>query len=1061
MTVDANVRFTATDPSQSFIVQAPAGSGKTEILTQRFIRLLTTVEKPEQVVAITFTRKAAFEMRERVLSMLRRAEKNQQPASAHQLQTYQWAQETLAHDRLKNWQLLQNPNRLQIQTIDALCQHIAHSLPKLEQAVPYAHVSDHPAQLYLNAAQNCFDHAREDSDYQAALKILLQHMDNQVDHLQRLFCDLLAKRDQWLNLIYLAQNQEKQHYEMALHLIEQDALAHFKKVVPKDVIDPLETLVNKAAWFMPSPDDLIHFKFAELDAHHASVLADLLLTKQGTFRKRFDHHVGLKKGMLADEVYYQLKTDSASLLATLDSTPDCLNALQRIQRLPPPHYSDHEWAILQALLTLLPLLAAHLQMIFSENDAVDFVDLTAQALNALGSMAQPTDLGLYWDYRIKHLLVDEFQDTSLQQFHLLNLLTQGFDHDKSLFVVGDPMQSIYRFRAAEVGLFLRAQREGIGNVALTSLYLRANFRSAPKLVHWVNQHFKSLFPQQDEIALGAIAFHAALPEKPHDDSSEVIAVTHENKDDETASLVKAIETTLLTYPNDSVALLVRSRRILNPILKLLNEKNIPYQGKDIILLADIPLMRDVFSLTQALLMPGNRLAWLSVLRSPWCGLSLQDLYQIAGANPKRSIYYTLMHLDTLTALSEDGRNRAAALSQVLHHALSQRQQTSLIEWLQQTLDALCCQTENQSLLTQYWQLVSQFEKNGIINDWNLFTKAFQSRFSEQSAPARLQIMTIHKSKGLEFDTVIIPGLGARASLPDRPLFRFLQVPTEDHQVISLISPIKAAHEEANELYDYIAALESEKERFELQRLLYVAVTRAKKRLYLFDYQPEPNAHSFRNLLKQQTFELQAAVHESATNNPLPLLKRLPSNHTLFTRARAVGNNNPHPSLRDPFSPLPAAHLTGQIIHTLLQWIGEHHPENIHGIPWIIAEQTLQKLGLPADNLITIKAQITAFMQGPIGQWIMQRYPTEHCEYALLTLQDNQVTTRIIDRLFIDQNILWIIDYKTGSYTEKLYQKHQEQLNQYATLLEDMKQVAQIKCGVYYLSTHQWLAWTPV
>jgi ATP-dependent exoDNAse (exonuclease V) beta subunit len=204
MTVDAKVRFTATDPSQSFIVQAPAGSGKTEILTQRFIRLLTTVEKPEQVVAITFTRKAAFEMRERVLTLLRRAEKNQKPASPHQRQTYQWAQETLAHDRLKNWQLLQNPNRLQIQTIDALCQHIAHSLPKLEQAVPYARVSDQPKQLYLNAAQNCFDHAREDRDYQAELKILLQHMDNQVDHLQSLFCDLLAKRDQWLNLIYLA-----------------------------------------------------------------------------------------------------------------------------------------------------------------------------------------------------------------------------------------------------------------------------------------------------------------------------------------------------------------------------------------------------------------------------------------------------------------------------------------------------------------------------------------------------------------------------------------------------------------------------------------------------------------------------------------------------------------------------------------------------------------------------------------------------------------------------------------------------------------------------------------
>jgi ATP-dependent exoDNAse (exonuclease V) beta subunit len=928
-------------------------------------------------------------------------------------------------------------------------------------------------------------------------------MDNQVDHLQSLFCDLLAKRDQWLNIIYLAQNQKKQHFEMALHLIEQDALTHFKKVVPKEAVELLETLVKKAAWFIPSFADVVNSKFTELDSRYASVLAHLLLTKQGTFRKRFDHHVGLKKGLLADEAYYQLKAESESLLATLDSTPDCLRALLRIQRLPTPHYSEHEWTILQALLILLPLLAAHLQMIFNENDAVDFVDLTAQALNALGSMEQPTDLGLYWDYRIKHLLVDEFQDTSLQQFHLLNLLTQGFDQDKSLFVVGDPMQSIYRFRAAEVGLFLRAQREGIGNVALTSLYLSANFRSAPKLVHWVNQHFKSLFPQQDEIALGAVAFHAALPEKQQDDTSEVMAITHENKDDETATLVKAIETTLTTYPNDSVALLVRSRRILKPILKLLNEKNIPYQGKDIILLADIPLMRDVFSLTQALLMPGNRLAWLSVLRSPWCGLSLPDLYQIAGANPKRSIYYTLMHLNTLTALSKDGHNRAAAVFHVLHHALNHRQQTSLIDWLQQTLDAFCCQTENQPLLTQYWQLVSQFEKNGLIHDWTLFTQAFQSRFSEQSAPARLQIMTIHKSKGLEFDTVFIPGLGAKASLPDRPLFRFLQVPTEDHQIISLISPIKAAHEESNDRYDYVAALEAEKEQFELQRLLYVAVTRAKKRLYLSDYQPEPSANSFRSLLKHQTFELQAALHEETPHNHLPRLQRLPTSHALFSRdqSAAVLNNSPPPSLRDAFSfqkeeireVLPAAHLTGQIIHTLLQWIGEHHPVNINAIPWIIAEQALQKLGLPAETMLMIRAQITAFIQDPIGQWIMQRYPTEHCEYALLTIQDNQVTTRIIDRWFIDQNILWVIDYKTGFYSEKRHQKHQQQLNQYATLLEgldhyssddpgpktfsqdaesllnqDLKRqqafvsvesIEQIKCGIYYLSTNQWLAWT--
>src|SRR6185312_3063120 len=117
---------------------------------------------------------------------------------------------------------------------------------------------------------------------------------------------------------------------------------------------------------------------------------------------------------------------------------------------------------------------------------------------ALGTDEEPTDLALALDYRIRHLLVDEFQDTSQSQYELLTRLTAGWHagDGRTLFLVGDPMQSIYRFREAEVGLYLRARREGIGGLKLEPLTLTANFRSQAGLVEWVNRTFRELLPDE-------------------------------------------------------------------------------------------------------------------------------------------------------------------------------------------------------------------------------------------------------------------------------------------------------------------------------------------------------------------------------------------------------------------------------------------------------------------------------------------------------------------------------------------------------------------------------------
>jgi len=151
---DQAAREAALDPARSFIVQAPAGSGKTDLLTKRFLRLLATVERPEQILAITFTRKAAAEMRNRILQAL------QPPAAqahldmqAHEQQLYELAEQVRARDRQKDWQLAAHPARLRIQTIDSLNAELTRQLPLLAQFGAQPQLAERPAELYAEAAQ--------------------------------------------------------------------------------------------------------------------------------------------------------------------------------------------------------------------------------------------------------------------------------------------------------------------------------------------------------------------------------------------------------------------------------------------------------------------------------------------------------------------------------------------------------------------------------------------------------------------------------------------------------------------------------------------------------------------------------------------------------------------------------------------------------------------------------------------------------------------------------------------------------------------------------------------
>ena len=194
---DLAARLQALDPSRSFLVQAPAGSGKTELLTDRILALLPTVSRPEEIVAITFTRKAAAEMQARVLFKLQ-AGLGPAPENEQARRSWDLAQKALAHDAKRGWNLLRHPARLAISTIDAFCASLVRGMPWLSALGGMPEIVNDASTHYEAAARATLALAGEYD----AVSVLLSHLDVDMDAAAQAIASMLRYRDQWLPLLH-------------------------------------------------------------------------------------------------------------------------------------------------------------------------------------------------------------------------------------------------------------------------------------------------------------------------------------------------------------------------------------------------------------------------------------------------------------------------------------------------------------------------------------------------------------------------------------------------------------------------------------------------------------------------------------------------------------------------------------------------------------------------------------------------------------------------------------------------------------------------------------------
>ncbi len=235
---------------------------------------------------------------------------------------------------------------------------------------------------------------------------------------------------------------------------------------------------------------------SETDLSVWRTLGDWILTKSDpACRKTVNKAQGFPAGKGENKANKDGFLEALSDFALADLRGDMAQALHELRQLPDGRYNDDQWQSLRHLIALLRRAVAHLKLAFQQQGEADFIEVAQAASQALGTELEPTDLAERLDYTLKHLLIDEFQDTSVAQYELVKKLVAGWtaEDNHSLFIVGDPMQSIYRFREAEVGNFLQAWQGRLGQVALTPLTLTVNFRSTQGVVDWVNQTFARYF----------------------------------------------------------------------------------------------------------------------------------------------------------------------------------------------------------------------------------------------------------------------------------------------------------------------------------------------------------------------------------------------------------------------------------------------------------------------------------------------------------------------------------------------------------------------------------------
>jgi len=1068
---DLDARQRALDLGTSFCIRAPAGSGKTGLLICRMLAALALVEQPEQVLAITFTRKAAAEIRDRLSLALASASNATPPNDDYARLIYELGRQVRARSAARGWELENNPHRIRASTIDSLNRDLARQMPVLAGLGGSLDPVDDARELYRTALQavlELHDDPGLDASLRHSIGVVLALGKNRLDALLSSLSPLLAQREQWAELSMSA-SPERVHAAGVGHL-EQWILASLQEIdqqLPRapraewlqcvqqharDGRPEWQRLTAISSWPEPTVEDLRTWQ----------TLARSLLTAKGEWRK--PGGLSAKTGFPAGPTTKAAKPLLEEFTA---QSPGRLPLLLSRLLLLPEDYGAEMSEQAAHLLVVLRHALAQLKIDFAQRDACDHTELALAARLAL--QAEDQAAAERADARYRHILVDEMQDTSNAQLELLEQLVADWQpgDGRSLFLVGDPQQSIYLFRHARVEKFNALLRPGsyLGPVALQPLELTQNFRSSAALVHWCNRTLGQVFAEN----------HSPIDFAPSDaddadagTADPVTLVAEESAEAEALAITARIQELLTTDADLHIGVLARTRSQLRPVARALRQAGVGFSGVELEALRDTPAIRNYLAIVRVLHQPEDDFASLRLLRSPAVGLSWEQCDELVALQPETG-WPQRLRAGLPASAPADLQARlgtlqtAIRLAEKLLHA-----QGDLPTAARALFHALRLP---ESLGPAEQRDVRRFEIHlreacsaGLLRDESAFERSLDGLWADTEA-TRVELMTVHKSKGLEFDHVVLAGLGRSGRGGDDPLLSWH--PDTGGAALAIKPPIPyEPKSEAGCLYRWLRQQHNDAESAESLRLLYVAVTRARLGLHLFMTSgarrgslgaplkhllpwPEPSTTSSDT---DTTPTMQSVRHprlapgssaRKQSGLPLPARLSAPPPSQLGAERALVASGD-----TDRLE----ASLIGSSVHEALERLTARGVDSWQQQrqPMLQALSAgLARRGLPKSRHTGALNQIATLIDTAVsgqGPMLMASYPWHRCEYAIGGLVNGRYVQGVVDRCFeTAAGERWIVDYKTNAaaadrstWHAELAASYRDQLQRYAQLLEGMR-----------------------
>ncbi|MBV8379214.1 MAG: UvrD-helicase domain-containing protein [Paucibacter sp.] len=1009
----------ACDPARSVVVEACAGAGKTWMLISRIVRALLAGAAPQEIVAITFTRKAAGEMRERLgewLAEFAACAADERVAALVQRGMGEAEARAAApllaglHERL-----LSEGRFVEIRTFHAWFAQLLRAAP-----------------LELLMAEGI---APE-------LQLLEDEADLQPDLFKRFHRAVLA--DAGLHADYLAQIALR-----GRRVVEDWLLAGFAKRVELRLAAQHGRLIESLPGVESvAPELACHADPVEAFGALRSELAELA------------RELGAAKGVRAQEAArdLQLALECAEAPAAFDSawaalftktgTPkktlgdsaalrQAQTALERIALAVAQRQAQLEHGRMARLCLAL---IEQFDAIKSTRGLVDMNDLERGALALLADGAASAWVQQRLDAQVRHLLVDEFQDTSPLQWHALHGWLAGYagaggGRGLSVFIVGDPKQSIYRFRRAEPRVFMAARDfvvTGLGGHLLACDHTR---RNAAGVLDVVNAAFAAVDGFRTHTTASSVAGGFEAVEVPPSEranaeareegwrpSLEVARSEPEFKrrQAEAEHVTHAIAQQLASgVPAGEIFVLARKREALRVLAQSLRHAGIPHVAPEEQALLDAPDVRDLIALLEALASPGHDLALAQALRSPLFGASEDDLLELARAAgsahwlgveavPRRSWWQALHGADAAgrsPALQRAGtllaawRDRAGRSSP--HDLLDAIvDEGDLLARIAARVPAAECRARLhavEALLALALDL-----DGGRYSELYGFVRALKTRalgLVLPSEPDAVQLLTVHGAKGLEADVVFMIDTDAQATRAESATL-LVDWPV-DAAVPARVAFLASESRPPPALRALLDEERAQREREELNAL-YVAMTRARRLLVISRTVPARSGNPagwwsrLRELAQPWSCTAESVSVAAQAAPALPELQRW----SAPPRPEAGG------AARDE-----AQARLGEAMHRVLEWVS-----GTGRAAGPLIDAAAQMYGLDAAQRERLVEAVNAILHSPDCM--------PYFDAAQLDWAGNEVAIQYqgedlrIDRLVRRAGTWWVLDYKLGSSPER-------------------------------------------